>query len=202
MANESNNDPALLRRFLDAIPSFVLVVDEDVRILDYNAAATGLLGASQKEVLRRRSGEVLNCLHSTDAPGGCGQGEFCKTCIIRTAVNDAFSGQTCVRHRAKMQLLSNGKAADVFMLVTASPFSHEQRKMVLLVLEDISELVELQHIVPICMYCKRVREDDQYWTQVEAYFNRKWDVRFSHGLCPDCQKIEMEKLQHDFGLTP
>ncbi len=184
----------MLREILDAIPSFVFVVDEDLRVLEYNAAAGELLGLGRQQILLRRSGELLNCLHALDTPGGCGHSEACETCIVREAVKEAFGGTSSVRHRVKMELLDEGKVNDFYALITTTPFTYGGRKSALLVVEDFNEMAELQRIVPICMNCRKVRDDNQYWTRVEEYFKRHWDLRFSHGLCPDCAKLQMEQL--------
>jgi CheY-like chemotaxis protein len=56
----------------------------------------------------------------------------------------------------------------------------------------------LQSLLPICSYCKRVRSDQNYWTQVESYLGEHLDVQFSHGICPSCYdshvKPELEAL--------
>jgi len=44
----------------------------------------------------------------------------------------------------------------------------------------------LRGIVPICSYCKKIRDDQGYWNQVEAYVSRHTQAEFSHGICPDC----------------
>jgi sigma-B regulation protein RsbU (phosphoserine phosphatase) len=44
----------------------------------------------------------------------------------------------------------------------------------------------LQGLLPICSYCKKVRDDQNYWQQVEGYIEDHADVSFSHGICPDC----------------
>lgn len=43
--------------------------------------------------------------------------------------------------------------------------------------------------LPICANCKRVRDDQGYWTQVEAYLEPRTGVTFSHGTCPECWKV-------------
>jgi hypothetical protein len=53
-------------------------------------------------------------------------------------------------------------------------------------LEDISELVALRRILPICANCKKIRSDDGYWAEVEAYFAENLEVDFTHGICPTC----------------
>ncbi|MCB2181525.1 MAG: cache domain-containing protein [Desulfobulbaceae bacterium] len=46
----------------------------------------------------------------------------------------------------------------------------------------------LRGIVPICSYCKQIRDDKGYWNQVEAYVAKHTDARFSHSICPSCMK--------------
>ncbi len=50
----------------------------------------------------------------------------------------------------------------------------------------LEQVRRLRGLLPICCYCKRIRDDRAYWHQVEAYISAHADVRFSHGICPDC----------------
>jgi hypothetical protein len=52
----------------------------------------------------------------------------------------------------------------------------------------LSRIETLRGIVPICSYCKQIRDDKGYWNQVEAYVAKHTDAEFSHGICPDCMK--------------
>jgi DNA-binding response OmpR family regulator len=47
---------------------------------------------------------------------------------------------------------------------------------------------QLQGLLPICSYCKKIRNDQNYWEQVDGYLTKNADVKFSHGICPDCFK--------------
>jgi CheY-like chemotaxis protein len=62
----------------------------------------------------------------------------------------------------------------------------------------------LQGLLPICMYCKRVRDDHDYWQQVEAYISRHSEAQFSHSICPDCYRTcvqpELEALAAPPGI--
>ncbi len=51
---------------------------------------------------------------------------------------------------------------------------------------SLKEIKLLQGILPICAWCKRIRDDKGYWSQVEAYITEHSDARFSHSICPDC----------------
>lgn len=44
----------------------------------------------------------------------------------------------------------------------------------------------LHGLLSICSYCKKIRDDKNYWTQVEGYIEEHTNVSFSHGICPDC----------------
>jgi hypothetical protein len=44
----------------------------------------------------------------------------------------------------------------------------------------------VQGLLPICSYCKKIRDDKDYWQQVEGYIEDHSAVSFSHGICPDC----------------
>lgn len=54
-------------------------------------------------------------------------------------------------------------------------------------LEDaLAKVKQLQGILPICSYCKNVRDDQNYWQQVETYISAHTDTQFSHSICPNC----------------
>lgn len=50
----------------------------------------------------------------------------------------------------------------------------------------LEEIKVLRGIVPICSYCKKIRDDSGYWNQLEAYLRDHSEAEFSHGICPDC----------------
>ena len=61
-------------------------------------------------------------------------------------------------------------------------------------LEDALKRVrQLQGLLPICAYCKRIRDDQNYWSQVETYIAEHADVQFSHGICPSCLETVMKE---------
>jgi sigma-B regulation protein RsbU (phosphoserine phosphatase) len=64
--------------------------------------------------------------------------------------------------------------------------------------EAAARIKVLSGLLPICAYCKKVRDDQGYWTQVESYVSRHSAAVFSHGICPEClgslvQKLEKQK---------
>jgi len=52
----------------------------------------------------------------------------------------------------------------------------------------LGEVKMLQGLIPICSYCKNIRNDEGYWDKLEQYFQRHSKATFSHGICPECEK--------------
>jgi len=52
--------------------------------------------------------------------------------------------------------------------------------------QALSQVKQLQGLLPICSYCKKVRDDQNYWQKVDTYLSDRIDVQFSHGVCPGC----------------
>lgn len=57
--------------------------------------------------------------------------------------------------------------------------------------QAILQIKQLQGLLPICSYCKKIRDDGNYWQQVEEYLGQHSEVKFSHGICPMCYEKEM-----------
>jgi sigma-B regulation protein RsbU (phosphoserine phosphatase) len=52
--------------------------------------------------------------------------------------------------------------------------------------EALARVKQLQGLLPICSYCKKIRDDQNYWQQVENYISQHSEAQFSHSICPDC----------------
>ncbi len=60
--------------------------------------------------------------------------------------------------------------------------------------EALREVKRLQGLLPICSYCKKVRNEANYWQQVELYLASHTEVQLTHGVCPDCYARMMKEL--------
>ncbi len=70
----------------------------------------------------------------------------------------------------------------------------ERERLILKLQEALDKIKTLRGLLPICASCKKIRDDQGYWHQVEIYIRDHSEAEFSHGLCPDCLK----KLYPDF----
>lgn len=61
----------------------------------------------------------------------------------------------------------------------------------------LDEVKILQGIIPICSYCKQIRDDKGAWSRIEKYISENTDAEFSHGICPDCLEKQMAELDKE-----
>jgi len=64
--------------------------------------------------------------------------------------------------------------------------------------QALARVDQLHGLLPICSYCKKVRNDSDSWQQVEAYVSAHSAVRFSHGVCPACVRAVVEPEREEF----
>ncbi len=68
----------------------------------------------------------------------------------------------------------------------------ERDRLVAELQQALAEVRQLQAILPICSYCRKIRDDRDYWMTVEAYVAAHTGTQFSHGICPGCMATHVE----------
>jgi hypothetical protein len=58
-----------------------------------------------------------------------------------------------------------------------------------------AEIRRLKELIPICVYCRKVRDEHDYWERVETYIQKETGSQFSHGACPECYEKELERFR-------
>ena len=73
----------------------------------------------------------------------------------------------------------------------------EKEKLIRELQKAMDEIQTLNGLLPICAYCKNVRDDQGYWQKVEIYISKHSKADFSHGICPDCLKKHFPEYYDD-----
>ena len=69
----------------------------------------------------------------------------------------------------------------------------EFRRVSMHLAEVLEQVKTLRGLLPICAWCKRIRDDRGYWKQVETYIQEHTEANFTHGICPECLQRQLQK---------
>jgi PAS domain-containing protein len=82
--------------------------------------------------------------------------------------------------------------------ITERKQAEEERKKLILQLQDALEKVKtLSGLLPICSFCKKIRDDDGYWNKIETYIEAHSEAEFSHSMCQECAKKHYPQIYGD-----
>jgi hypothetical protein len=65
----------------------------------------------------------------------------------------------------------------------------------------LRDVKTLKGLVPICSYCKKIRDDEGFWTQLEQVLATRTEAQLSHGICPECATHVMEEFKAESKST-
>jgi PAS domain-containing protein len=190
-------------RFLDLVPKArstliermqdgFLVLDRQDRVIDVNATAARLLGIDRLAIGK-------NLADAAPALGSLrGQHPGPEIMTLSPLSDAAMTLEATVTPLAGR----GGKPAGRVLLVrdiTERRRAEQEREKLIADLSDaLADVKKLSGLLPICASCKKIRDDQGYWHQVENYMEDRSEVEFSHGLCPEC----MARLYPDLQEQP
>lgn len=127
----------LVYHVTNALPSIVLILNSQRQVVFKNQRLMELLGVSSDfEVLGKRPGDLLDCIHAHDSTGGCGTTEFCSECgAVKAVLETQDQGITTVK---ECRILSRQGEVHDFR-VWASPYNYQDTEFTILSLTDISD---------------------------------------------------------------
>ena len=138
--NEFEFQGSLLETIIDNLPSAVIILDRNIRIVLANKTAEELAGKSRNFLFGLRSGEAFHCVNSNRDPRGCGFDINCKGCKIRNFVLNAFENKKGVR-MIETELDLNNSGIRKLRISTRYIIDYD---FVLVAIEDITELKKIE----------------------------------------------------------
>jgi FixJ family two-component response regulator len=135
--------------------------------------------------------EVLSCLASEfpDIPKIVVSG----TGVISDAIEALHRGawDFVIKPIQDMVILEHAinKSFERVRLINEKRKAEEEKEKIIKKLENsLAHIKTLRGLLPICSYCKNIRDDKGYWQQIEIYITENSEADFSHGICPDCMR--------------
>jgi PAS domain S-box-containing protein len=174
-------DESVEQRFFDLSLDMLCVLRFDGYFARLNPAWETTLGFTREELMARR---FIEFVHPDDRDRTLGQSKDVR-------------GGAQARLFENRYLCKDGSYR--WLLWNARPDVEQQ--VIYGVARDITELKAaldevrtLRSFLPICSYCKNIRDDDDYWHSLEDYIHKHTNTRFSHGVCPSCLKAVLNDL--------
>ncbi len=112
--------------------------------------------------------------------------------IIMTGAKDQTLAVEAVQKGAQ-DYLFKGEPSPASIIRTIR-YAIERQRLTTELKTALEKVKMLEGMLPICASCKKIRDDSGYWEQIETYIKRHANVKFSHGICPECA----EKLYPDY----
>lgn len=108
-----------------------------------------------------------------------------------------YSGTACRLYNAQGDLV--GAIETIRDITTVKQAAIERERLIQELQEALAKVKTLSGFLPICTACKKIRDDQGYWNQIESYISSHSSAEFSHSICPDCvRKLYPDiKLKHD-----
>jgi len=175
---------------IDSSLDMIISVDNERRMVEFNPAAEKTFGYSKEKVL----GEKVDILYADSK-----EGESVHKMVRKTG---EFAGEiTNIRKNGKVfrSLLSSTILKDTAGHVIGNMgisrdieekkhAEEEREKLINELQEALKEIKTLRGILPLCSFCKKIRDDKGYWEQVDVYIYKHSQADISHSVCPECAK--------------
>lgn len=182
----------VVQRRLEAAGFAVDLASDGVAGLEMCAARPYDVVLVDKNMPRRGGLEVIQQLARQDGPSS----------IMVTGTGDELSAVEALKSGASDYIVKDADGRYLELLPVVVQQVIEQRdiaaaklqaerdreRLIVELREALASVKTLSGLLPICAGCKKIRDDDGYWTLVETYVEQHSDAAFSHGICPDCGK--------------
>lgn len=180
----------------DALIEPVFILDTNFTILRANKALSQRLGLTIDQVIGRKCHELMHDAEEppADCPcrkmlqeGCCQSAEFPLEklgCDFFVSVSPIVDDQGVLQGGVHVAVdITERKEAE-----------DEKSRLIEELQQALARIRKLEGIIPICSYCRKIRNDDGYWTQLEKYISDHSEVRFSHGMCEECAKKNFPEI--------
>lgn len=113
--------------------------------------------------------------------------------VVLTGLNDEERAVNAVQKGAQDYLVKDRISGDllskaIVYAMERKKIENEQKRLISELKDALAKVKLLSGMIPICASCKKIRDDQGYWTQIEAYIREHSEAEFTHGICPDCMK--------------
>jgi DNA-binding NtrC family response regulator len=185
LIEDNDSDAVLIRKFLASGRNMHI----DVEVADRLSSALKHLGGMKYDII----------LSDLGLPDSSGLDTFAKVhsacpdapIIVLTGLDDEAVALEAMQQGAQDYLVkSHINSSNMVRIIR---YAIERQKLLIRLENSLKEIKTLRGLLPICAWCKKIRDDKGYWKKVEAYITELTGTEFTHGICPACHSKLMER---------
>lgn len=177
-----------LKTVLNTIQAGIVVIDPETHIIvGVNSAAGKMIGAPRQQIL----GSVCHKYICPAEEGRCPVTDFGQDFDTAEGVLLMATGKSVPVLKTVGSVILAGREhlLESFLDITERKEAEEEREKLIEELQDaLAKVKTLSGLLPICVSCKKIRDDKGYWNQIEIYVREHSEAEFSHSTCPECVK--------------
>lgn len=174
----------------------IFLADSRGRYREVNTAALQFLECRQEELAEKSLSEFRLSNHPSDSPRP--DSPLGVRCTVETEYHVDGRTKTLMLNMTPMKVGGDTILFGIGQDVTQRRQTEDQQYALIRQLQDtLSHTKVLRGLLPICANCKRIRDERGYWHSVERYISDRLDVRFTHGVCPECMRTLYGDLMKD-----
>lgn len=181
-------DISFYKEVFDNSPVGMTICDSTGQCIVANDSICRIIGAEKEEVLVQNYNRLESWKRSGLLDKAVEAVRTREKTVQKFTLTSSF-GRRLTANVIFMPFSSQGKE---YLLCTFDDLSETQKiedereRLIIELQETIAEVKALRSILPLCCYCKKVRDDKGYWEQVDIYIHKHKLADISHGICPEC----------------
>jgi len=194
--------PVAQTSIIDNMEDAIFVLDKTNQVLSLNPAAEKLVQISASRSIGKSIQFFSSLVSAMDKAGfSWTSNTACEGEIELAVQGNAKTYNTRLLPLASGEDTQDGKILLLHDITEKKQYEREREQLISKLQQALAEVKTLNGLLPICASCKKIRDDQGYWQEVEQYIGSRTDADFSHGLCPECFKklfpdIYREKYEH------
>lgn len=196
LLKEAKQKLDLINTMIEATPDAVFIKDKQGRYIFVNPPAARIFGKSAEDII----GNTASDLFPPDVAQAMTDSD---NTVLSSASTVTYEKLYTAPDPPKQMLVTKGPMYDskgeidaIFALARdITDLKHLQEAIsdkVVKLEAALSTVRLLEGIIPICSYCKKIRDDEKSWHQMENYISSHSEAKFSHGICPECFEKQLK----------
>jgi PAS domain S-box-containing protein len=180
------------RELAESISDVFFAMDRDLKYTYWNKACEMLEGIPAEKAIGKDLFEILPDNESRELV----KNKFLQ--VIETKKPEQlitrYPGNEQIVHEINIYPNSEGVSVIVKDITEHKKLEQEREKAIIELEEALSEIKTLRGILPLCSFCKKIRDDKGYWEKVDVYIRKHLQADISHSICPGCMKKQYPDL--------